>query len=78
MTLELNYKKDQQNKLLQHIQWLLEIGMIDSYDLKTRDDFEVSDEDFEGLLKAREDVKNGNYLTNEDIKTKFSEWRKSR
>jgi cell division protein FtsX len=78
MTLELNYQKDQQTRLLQHIQWLLEIGLIESYDLKEKEEIEVSEEDVEALLKARQDVKNGNFLTHEEVKTKFSEWRKSR
>ena len=52
MTLQLNFDKTNSTKLLQHLEWLREIGLIDSFKIggeAVSDEFEISDKAFEEI-----------------------------
>ncbi|HFA49063.1 MAG TPA: hypothetical protein ENJ95_08605 [Bacteroidetes bacterium] len=67
MTLQLKFDQNNQKKLLSLLKWLREIRLIESINISDAKeaevpDFELSDKEFELMLKASEEVKNGKYI----------------
>ncbi len=83
MTLHLKFDETNQKKLLSLLKWLREIELIESFDLpdsKEIDtlDFELSHKEFETMLNASEEVKNGKYVTHEEVIKTFEAWQKTK
>lgn len=79
MTLQLNFTESQQIKLVRHIQWLMEVGLIESYKVRQEeeaDEPEVTDEEFQSMLQASQEVKEGKFYSHEEVKSIASTWQK--
>lgn len=77
MTLKLNFKEANLKKLLNHIKWLEEIGLISSYEFQSIQD-KIEAENSSRFIKemideAEEDIKNGRVYTSEEAKQILSQ-----
>lgn len=82
MTLKLNFKEADLKKLLNHIKWLQEIGLISSYEFQTIQE-KIEDEESnrfieEMINEAEEDIKNGRVYSSEEAKQIISQWQQSK
>ncbi len=77
MTVQLNFDKTNQQRLLPLLEWLREIGLVKSYQVA---DAAVDGEVFlnKMLENAEKDIAEGNLMTSEEVTQSLENWLRER
>ena len=77
MTLQLNFQEKNQEKVLELVNWLRNIGLVDSFDFSNaNNELEPSEEVIARLKKGKTEILEGKFYTHEAVKTKIEQWQK--
>ncbi len=79
MTIKLNFDKTDLRKLLNHIKWLKEVGLISSYDINNPDSEDKETIKFiQNLIEeAEKDIAEGRVYTTEEAKQILANWQQT-